>query len=157
MKGIVVALLAFVALILAAMYFASHSIDQQDKEERSQGCVLESVGGTQAPGDFSVANGATLVFRGWAADTSTGRVPIGIVIVLVDGDKNESIAGKGKPSIDRPDVVATFRKPTILTSGFEISGKVATPRVGTWAIRLREQFSDRSVVCYSDKALRVRN
>lgn len=157
MKAIAIAMSVFAVLISAAMYFASHAIDERDREEHTQGCVLEAIAGTASPTQLTAVNGATLVFRGWVAETQSGKVPASLDIVLVDSDHQEVVIGKGAPTIDRPDVVAVFHKPTLLKSGFEIPGNVAVPRTGSWEVRLREHFVGKNVMCYSEKLLRITN
>lgn len=158
MRSIVIALAAFLLLVFAAMYFASHIIEQGEQDERTQSCAVDAMDGV-VPGSVPPAAGLgqQIVFRGWAADLVRGRPPLTIDIELASGKEAGVIIGKGKPAVDRPDVAAMYKKPALTRTGFSISAPVNVPHAGDWQVHLRAHFPGREIVCYSDKVLRIGN
>lgn len=143
------------------MYFASHVLDEKEKDERTQSCAVDGIDGAldgPQPGLlFLVKSGQALSIRGWAGDLTRGRIPASIDVLLVDGDHNEVIIGRGKPEVERPDVAAFFKNQAMQKSGFRIAATVSVPRTGDWDLRLRQHFPGRDIVCFAEKTLRVGN
>lgn len=157
MKVILITLVTFGALVFGAMYFASHVLDEKEKDERTQSCAVDSIEGAQPGSVFLAKNGQALTLRGWAGDLTRGRIPAGIDVLLVDGDRTEVVIGRGKAGIERPDVAAFYKNQALLLAGFSIAATASVPRAGDWELRLREHFPGRDIVCYADKTLRVGN
>jgi hypothetical protein len=153
-KGIAIGLMAFFALVGGAMYFAKHTLNGMEMEERTRGCVVEFADNVTWPSELTVKKGHALAVRGWSADTERGVIPDRVELLFADGG-NEVAVGSSSPSIDRPDVAAEFHKPALKRSGFSVIANTSALQPGHWQIRVREYLPDRSVVCYSDKAVHI--
>ena len=158
MRAIFVGLAIFFIAIFSAMYYANRFINDKEMDERTQSCALDSIGGAELQAAvYSAKMGQSLVFRGWAADTTVGRVPDSIDIVLENGDDVRLGIGSGKPTLPRPDVVTMYKSDGVLKSGFSINAAVTVPKAGDWDVHLVEHFSISTIVCFSNKVLRVSN
>ncbi len=158
MRAILIGLAVFFTAIFGSMYYANRFIGEKEGDERTQSCAVDAMDGSEAgTGYLSAKIGQLLVVRGWAADTTGGRVPDSIEIVLENGDEIRHVIGTGAPKFQRPDVVAMYKRDGVLKSGFSINATVAVPRTGDWDVRVVEHFPVSTVVCFSNKVLRVTN
>ncbi len=158
MRVIIAGLAITFALFFSAWFYANKLIAEKEGDERSQSCAVDAIDGAQPEATlFRAKNGQALHFRGWAADTTGGRVPDSIDIVLENGDKARHVIGTGKPTFPRPDVVEMYKRDGVLKSGYSIAATVAAPSAGDWDVHLVEHFSVATIVCYSNKVLRVSN
>ena len=82
-----------------------------------------------AQGGATVAKGATLYVRGWAADTASGA-PVQSVTVLVDG----SSAGTATLGSARPDVAQAFNRSDYTNSGWNFQMSTAALSVGQHSV-----------------------
>ena len=142
---------------LAATHPDSSSSAPVSQENIRQGgtCYVDSIN------DAEVTPPSTLVRRdivfqadGWMADTDTG-VALPDVYLEISGAGGKRLYMQGE-RYARPDVVNQFKKPSLLLSGFSVSGDVSALEPGSYQIRILQVRPGEADACSAGFSLELR-
>jgi hypothetical protein len=117
-------------------------------------CSIDWVNGS-AESIVSTNRANTLKVEGWAADILSKQAPESISINLVSSAGVVSEFVEGKLTIARSDVNAALNAPSITNAGFSLSAKLKSQAPDTYEIQILQHFSDRILVCKSNKRIRI--
>lgn len=93
--------------------------------------------------------GATVKFIGFATDQAKGQ-PLSNFTLLLVGEQVYGAAGQ--TGLDRPDVAAYFKKPTLAPSGYQLDGALSKLPAGRYTLWLR---SAEGAICPTHQSLQI--
>lgn len=102
-----------------------------------------------------VKSNSVVQLAGWAIDSLSKQAPESISIILVSSVGNVSKLAEGKATVARPDVSTAHNVPSITNAGFGFSAKIESQVAGTYELQILQHFSDRILVCKSNKIIKV--
>jgi hypothetical protein len=114
-------------------------------------CSLDMVNQTPAQ-NAAIDHIGPASFVGWVADSSTGKVPEAISLVL-DGDRDFYV--RGFTGASRPDVPAAKHDAAFVKSGFRVDAYLADIPVGDYQVAIYYQVDGKTMVCPTNDIVSV--
>lgn len=123
-------------------------------------CSLENVVdlGTQAPSPggepntYRASRSANYRLIGFATDSEAGTVPTGLQLFL-HGPQSYALDAKG--GLERPDVAAFFKKPSLANAGYQADAGFANVQPGRYDVFVVNTFGGDRVLCPTHQAIIV--
>jgi len=94
-----------------------------------------------------------LIGAGWTADLTKGVTTDQVTLVL--RSKDASYITPVQAGIDRPDVVAYFKKAGIVHAGFQLDAAAPSLKDGVYDLFLVQRYRVEELVCRTKQSLKV--
>ncbi len=118
-----------------------------------QGCNLDAIYNAP-PGDAALHRDVKVLFAGWLADPSAGRVPARFQLLL-RGTRAYELAVRGGAQT-RWDVAAFFRNPALSRAGFRVMADLSAVTPGEYGVSFAYNDGDHAAICDSGRRVAVR-
>jgi hypothetical protein len=115
-------------------------------------CYIDALNGVPHAASVAVDRNDGLPIVGWAAKVKSGSSPEAVFVKL-EADGLVFLAPADKQ--DRPDVVAAFRAPGLLRSGFHINADAASVPEGNYTLKLLARFKDGMLECNTQRTISI--
>lgn len=123
----------------------------------ANGCYVDKVeGGVEAPPQqFSVDEGATVAFLGWALDPFNKNSPSVVKIIAVSDQGKPYLLGDGGAGASRPDVATVFNNQNYAKAGYRVEVSLKIPK-GAYKLQLNSESDNNIIVCSPQASLVIK-